>query len=58
MTVRPPGYGWSVVATVDGFDVFDHWTQDVVTTADTRTDAWATVTALSSAATTTLAVAA
>ena len=49
MNTRPTGVGWSVVATVDGFDVVDRLTGSVVTTAATRVDAWRTVTGLSKA---------
>jgi len=49
VNTRPTGVGWSVVATVDGFDVVDRLTGSVVTTAATRVDAWRTVTGLSNA---------
>lgn len=44
---RPPGFGWSVVATATGFDVFDHFAKRVVKTFASRVDAWTHVTALS-----------
>lgn len=47
---RPPGFGWSVVATVTGFDVFDHFAKRVVKSFASRVDAWAHVTGLSAAA--------
>lgn len=47
--VRPRGYGWSVYPNETGFDVFDHWTKTVVTSTETRGEAWVTVATLSRA---------
>jgi len=49
VNTRPHGVGWSVVATLDGFDVVDRYDNTVVTTTATRVAAWNTVTALSKA---------
>lgn len=48
---RPRGFGWSVEAVTETeFKVTDVWTKTTVATVPTRREAWATVTALSKAA--------
>lgn len=46
----PRGYGWSVYPTGSGtYDVYDHYAKATVATLPSRSEAWAHVSAVSSA---------